>query len=100
MFMFGPSETRNCQEVAILDDDVVEDLEEDFVLVIEAVDPDMVDPTTGENPSTTVTITDDDGELKVIRGYLGILIGPCANRKACHTYGVATVKPPIKDTPK
>ena len=48
--------------MTIVDDDVVEELEEDFLLVISSVSPDVVDPSAGENPSATVTITDDDGE--------------------------------------
>ena len=55
---FAPGETEKCQDFTIIDNDIVEDLNEDFVVVINKVSPGVV--RVGENSSTTVRIMDDD----------------------------------------
>ena len=55
---FQPGETRACASFDIVDDDVVETpAEEDFTVEIVDTTPDV---DTTRQPSTTVTITDDD----------------------------------------
>lgn len=63
-YTFLPGQTRICRDITIVDDNVVEDLNENFVLVIDSVSPDVVDPTGGDTPTATVTIRDDDGKLE------------------------------------
>lgn len=48
-----------------MDNVVVEDIEENFTLEIRGVSPDSVDPTAGNIPTATVTITDNDGMLRL-----------------------------------
>ena len=61
-YNFPSGLTEDCQDIPIVDDDVVEDLQENFMLVIDFVDPDEVDPTAGDIPIATVVIRDDDGK--------------------------------------
>ena len=59
--IFSPGETEKCEDFTIVDDNTLEDLNEDFVVVIDEVSPEVVG--VGENSSTTVTIMDDDSML-------------------------------------
>jgi hypothetical protein len=61
MVIFLPGQTRRCANFTIVDDDVVEDQEERFTVVIDET-PDGV--TEGDQPSTTVTIMDDDSKQR------------------------------------
>lgn len=61
MVTFAPGETRECVNVSIVDDNVVEDLEESFWLEIDSVDPVVVG--LGPNPNSTVIIIDDDSKF-------------------------------------
>lgn len=58
MLTFAPGETKKCQPFDIIDDEVVEELLEDFAVEIDDVSPGAVG--IGENSTTTVTIMDDD----------------------------------------
>ena len=62
--MFQPGETMQCLNVTILDDSLDEDMEEDFELVIDSVDPDEVE--TVDPATTRISIVDDDGERATI----------------------------------
>lgn len=62
---FAPGETEKCQPFGIVDDDVVEELLEDFMVEIDEVSPDAVK--IGENSTTTVMIMDNDGKYKYNR---------------------------------
>ena len=62
---FQPGETRACARFDIVDDDVVETPgEEDFTVSIVDTTPDV---DTTRQPSTTVTITDDDCKYSKLR---------------------------------
>lgn len=58
--VFTPGETRKCESFNIVNDDVMEDLEEGFTVVIAEVSPSSVVIGISQ---TTVTILDDDGKF-------------------------------------
>lgn len=58
--VFAPGETRMCESFGIVNDDVTENREEVFTVVIEEVSPSSV---LGVNSQATVTIIDDDGKF-------------------------------------
>ena len=58
---FQPGETRQCPDFVVRDDDVVEDPQEDFTVVITEIVTEGVQP--GDQSSTTVRIIDDDSKL-------------------------------------
>ena len=62
---FQPGETRACADFDIQNDEVVEDTEERFTVQIDEITPSSVEM--GDNPTATVTITDDDCELTFCR---------------------------------
>jgi len=65
--IFEPGERRQCTNVTIVDDMVVESPPmENFIVVIETVRP-VIDPgLISPRPTATITILDDDGSLRDI----------------------------------
>ena len=59
--VFQPDGTRRCPDFVVRDDDVVEDPQVDFTVVITEIVTEGVQP--GDRSSTTVRIMDDDSEL-------------------------------------
>ena len=62
---FAAGEVRACENVTIVDDDVMETLEEEFTVSIDGFDPSPLNPMPGPLTMVPVTIIDDDGECIV-----------------------------------
>ncbi len=65
MIVFGAGEIRACENITIIDDDVMETIEEDFIVAIDEIDPSPLDPVIGVNSMVPVTIIDDDGKFNI-----------------------------------
>lgn len=60
--IFPAGEIRACENITIIDDDIMEITEEDFVVVLDEVQDSPLDPVVGDNSMAPVTIIDDDGK--------------------------------------
>lgn len=60
MLTFSPGETEKCEMFDIVNDEIREDMFEDFVIGINTISPDSVG--VGENSTSMITIVDDDSK--------------------------------------
>ena len=63
-FTFRPGDAVQCTNISIVDDDVLEQLEEGFLISVDALTGGIFDRVTF-TPGSTITIVDDDGKLYV-----------------------------------
>lgn len=64
--IFPIGEVVACENITIVDDDIMETLEEDFVVILnEVVADSSIVPTIGTNSMVPVTILDDDSKLNL-----------------------------------